>query len=412
MKTIILSLLILIFVQFTTNAQTAIDSFKLVQIETKLKALEEKIFTTDSTYYANNYNVAYEAYFLFDKLSYKTVNFYENIKNDAFLIQLLNVNNPNSLQLRKKILEELQKTIISKVYDLLGKDSTKRKGVFKTIRNIFTSPIAQDVFKLIPFNNTISSIIATVSSIVLPETKSRNVALSNILESTGDIKSIFENSPLQELSKEILPYMEFYDSLNLLNNNFFVVMNIIKSKANELNNFVNTNIPVMQKMTGWSANDGTVEKIKIFDKLYIPVNMIRGNPKFNTAQIVEMQKLYNIANPIIETYTKYLALKNEYDKLFTIIKKDYLKLIDNFKMKNKIFETMLTPLLASLQKIDEPEIVSSALVMASAPVPTQPKYTFAFEKRIADVEETNTKLINKYLENYDKKTEKIKKAIF
>ncbi len=396
MKTIILTLFIVFNITSMLNAQTNFDSIKFQKLVQKIDMLEEKLFISDSTYYAFNYNISYEAYYLFDKLNYIVPDFYKTIKSDVFLTNLLNVNNPNTLDLKKRILEELQNSIIEKVSQVLGKDTAKQKGVIRTIKNIFTSPLAQDLIKYIPFGNTISSILTNVNSIVTPETKERKILTAKFLETTGGIETIFENSIFKDLGKSITPYIEFYDSLNFLNTELVNTTNIIKSKAFELSTFVNNTKFKVQKLTGWNPNDPQLAIAKSFDNTFVPLNNLRNNSKFNSQQIVKLQEFYNLSNPIIDNFVKCLTLKNEYSLKKEKIKQDYIRLLQNYKNKNFIFSSMLSPILAGLQQIEEPEIVSNSLVLSSAPNSIGTNVLTAAEKRIKEIMETNSKIEEKY----------------
>jgi hypothetical protein len=409
MPRIFLFLLFSMVLCFSTKAQT-LDSIRIQRLETKLQQLEEKIFLTDSIQYANQYQVAYESYFLYDQLNYKAADFYKSIKNESFLVALLNINNPNTLELQKRILQEVQQLVENKVTDLLGKDSTKKRGIFKIIRNIIHNPIVQKVAGFIPFTNTISTILSTINGIVDADVDIVQNATRKIIEKTVHIKSIFDNSPLSEIASKIAPYMQFYDSLTYLNNKFSFAMDILKSKAAEMVVFVNDNRAAFINLSGWDAQKTMLARMEIFDNLFLPAKQVRNNARFTATQIAKLQEFYTVAAPISATYTNFLRLKKEYDAKFSDMKKEYTDLLERFQNKNKIFSEVLSNALVSIQKIDQPEVIMMMTPPDALQTMALPKNEK--EKRQQELQMEHLRLLSKYAEPYNAKTEKIKKVLF
>lgn len=354
------------------NAQAIDPQYdeRFKKLEQQLTALQQHIFITDSLTYSRQYQQAQDGYFLFRDLVIGTEDFADDIRNSALLLKLMNLNNPSSMQLRKKIMDEIQGLVENRIDKLLDKDTARKRSFFNIVRNIFNNPIINGAIHAIPIGGPVMNIVSAISSIVAPriQTNTGKVLGTEFVKNINlDLQGLIEASPLKDIADRIMPYLQFYDSLYALNNRIQSEMAFIKDRNEDIRRFAREQSYMLKQLTGWSGDAATNVLTDRFNKKFVYPAMIRNNPLYTPEYKLRMDSMVEIALPAIQYHTRMLQLKLTYEGVFERIKSDYLRIMKNFAGKSSLLKEYLEPSITQLEELDRPAEVLVSMNMGAPP---------------------------------------------
>lgn len=404
-KKLVFTVFILVFAATGISAQLVEPQHedRIKKLEQELVQLQENLFRTDSLYYTRAYNNGMEGLFVFDKLYGEAEQFYSSVAQSSFLLKLMNVNNPSSLELRKRIMGDLQQMIESKIADITGSDTARKRNFFSVLRNIFSNPLIQGVASIVPIGTPVMNILSAISSVVSPRLKVEKNAIGGVKNVTLDIESMLNESPLKDIGNKIMPYLSFYDTLYAMNNDYNREIEYSRNQAIEIRKFVYQQEEQLKLLTGWKAGQPLNLTIGLFNALYISPAELRTKGNDLAAQRLKADSLNETAAMVIHEYNRLKNLKASAATNFYNFKTKYLAVLKIYAGKSALFQQYLEPIITQITDADKinPEVSGANFNI---------KYNFpaASEFQLPLIE----KLFFKYLSKDEGSNDKMKKIIF
>lgn len=397
--------LIFLFISNIVAAQVPDPQYdeRIKKLEQEIVRLEDNMFRADSLYYTKAYNNGLEGLFVFDKLYGESAMFSSSLNQSALLLKLMNVNNPASLELRKRIIADLQQMIESKVGELTGSDTARKRNLFGVIRNIFNNPLVQTAASFIPVGAQVVQVISSISSIVTPKLKIEKNALGAVKNVMLDVENMLSESPLKEIGNKIMPYLNFYDSLFVMNNDFNREMEYLRNEAVNIRNTVYQIIPGMQSLTGWRSGQSLNVLIGQFNVRYTNPVEIRSKLNEMAEQRLKADSLNETATLALQQYQLLNNLKISYEMAFSGFKTKYLAVLRRYAAKNDLLKQYLEPIIAQLAPQDNGNIIVSSPLM---------KFDINLPAATPEQQRKIEMLMFKYRSQNDQEPEEIKKLIF
>ena len=404
-KKLVFTVFILVFAATGISAQLVEPQHedRIKKLEQELVQLQENLFRTDSLYYTRAYNNGMEGLFVFDKLYGEAEQFYSSVAQSSFLLKLMNVNNPSSLELRKRIMGDLQQMIESKIADITGSDTARKRNFFSVLRNIFSNPLVQGVASIVPIGTPVMNILSAISSVVSPRLKVEKNAIGGVKNVTLDIESMLSESPLKDIGNKIMPYFSFYDTLYAMNNDYNREIEYSRNQAIEIRKFVYQQEEQLKLLTGWKAGQPLNLTIGLFNALYINPAELRTKGNDLAAQRLKADSLNETAAMVIHEYNRLINLKASAATAFYNFKTKYLAVLKLYAGKSALFQQYLEPIITQITDADK---INSEVSSANFNI----KYNFpaASEFQLPLIE----KLFFKYLSKDEGSNDKMKKIIF
>lgn len=376
---------------------------RIKKLEQEINRLQDNMFRTDSLYYTKAYNNGLEGMYVFDKLYGEAEAFRASASQSALLLKLMNVNNPAALELRKRIIAELQQMIESKVSELTGSDTARKRNFFGVIRNIFNNPLVQTAASFIPVGAQVAQVISSISSIVTPKIKIEKNGLGAVKNVLLDVESMLNESPLKEIGNKIMPYLNFYDSLFVMNNEFNREMEYIRSEVAGTRKTIAELVPVMRELTGWKAEQPLNVMIAQFNARYTSPAEIRTKLNELPEQRLKADSLNEAANKVLQQYEQLKHLKMDYEWAFSRFRANYLAMLKKYAAKSDLLKQYLDPLIAELTPPENGDVIASAPLM---------KFDINLPAATPEQQKKIELLMFKYRQQYDAETEETKKLIF
>lgn len=397
--------LIFLFISNIVAAQVPDPQYdeRIKKLEQEIVRLQDNIFRTDSLYYTKAYNNGLEGLFVFDKLYGESAMFSSSLNQSALLLKLMNVNNPASLELRKRIIADLQQMIESKVGELAGSDTARKRNLFGVIRNIFNNPLVQTAASFIPVGAQVVQVISSISSIVTPKLKIEKNALGAVKNVMLDVENMLSESPLKEIGNKIMPYLNFYDSLFVMNNDFNREMEYLRNEAVNIRNTVYQIVPGMQTLTGWRNGQSLNVLIGQFNVRYTNPVEIRSKLNEMAEQRLKADSLNETATLVLHQYQLLTNLRVSYEMAFSGFKAKYLAVLRRYAAKNDLLKQYLEPIIAQLAPPDNGNVIVSSPLM---------KFDINLPAATPEQQRKIEILMFKYRSQNDQEPEEIKKLIF
>ncbi|MBL7728037.1 MAG: hypothetical protein JNM68_10140 [Dinghuibacter sp.] len=321
---------------------------RIKKLETELLQLQENIFAADSVHYAKAYATGLEGVFAFDKLYSEAAMFGSNLSQSSFLLKLMNVNNPSSLELRKRILGDLQQMIESKIADISGPDTVRKRNFFTVVRNIFNNPFVQTAAAIVPIATPVMNVLSAVSSVIAPKVKVEKNGLGAVKNVLLDIEGMLNESPLKDIGNRIMPYLSFYDTLQHLNNEFTRDMAYIRNTTIDIQKSVNRFARQYQELLNWKPGELLNLAIGRLNNAYVSPDQLRTKRTEAAAERIKAELLYETAIPVIQELQRLRELRNNYNDAFSSFGKKYLAVLKKYAAENNLFKQYLEPVIAQL----------------------------------------------------------------
>lgn len=321
---------------------------RIKKLETELLQLQENIFAADSVHYTKAYLTGLEGVYAFDKLYTETAMFGSSLSQSSFLVKLMNVNNPSSLELRKRILGDLQQLIESKIADIAGQDTVRKRNFFTVVRNIFSNPFVQTAAAIVPIATPVMNVLSALSSVIAPKIKVEKNGLGAVKNVLLDIEGMLNESPLKDIGNRIMPYLSFYDTLNHLNNEFTRDMAYIRSSAMDIQKSVNRFARQYGELLNWKPGELLNLAIGRLNSAYVSPDQLRTKRAEAAAERIKAEMLYETAIPVIQELQRLRELRNNYNEAFSSFGKKYLAVLKKYAAENNLFKQYLDPVIAQL----------------------------------------------------------------
>lgn len=397
--------LLFVFISGIAAAQAPDPQYddRIKKLEQEIARLQENMFRADSLYYAKAYNNGFEGIYVFSNLYGEAAGFSTSLNQSALLLKLMNVNNPASLELRKRIIADLQQMVESKVGELTGTDTARKRNLFGVIRNIFNNPLVQTAASFVPVGAQVVQVISSVSSIVTPRLKIEKNALGAVKNVMLDVESMLNESPLKEIGNKIMPYLNFYDSLFVMNNEFNREMEYIRNEASGIRKTVFELSLVMRDLTGWKENQSLNLMLGQFNTRYTSPGEIRNKLNEIAEQRLKADSLSEVAEKVFRQYSLLKHLRSEYNGAFARFRTNYLAVLKKYAAKSDLLKQYLDPLIAELTPpVDDGVLVSPLMKMEPLNLPAAS----------AEQQKMMETLMFKYRSQNSNESEETKKLIF
>lgn len=305
------------------NAQSA-DSLRLEQLTRQVETLQNLIVYKDSTIYADTrdklINGFHNSYVLYDKISMRD----REISEQQTSIRLLNLNNPGTSQMINRFGDYMKQLVTSKLSHVINGDSTRKRKIFRTLENIFQNPVIAPIVHSNPISTAISSAYNFISSLVEPRVDIEKGGITNAVKNVKvELVNILESKVLNGLTSDLLPYVRFFDTLYMINNQFTTKLSLIRQRSKALSENFATVWNYYAKL-GITPDQTPVMKQKLFEEKfpevkqnnqpgryaeYLQANSIRDAVRYSD----EVQKAYIRFNELTEDYTTALReFRNQY----------------------------------------------------------------------------------------------------
>jgi hypothetical protein len=408
MNNLRITILLAVFISGMANAQVLdpLHEDRIKKLESDLVQLRENMFQTDSMYYARAYNTGLEGVFAFDKLYSETELFHGTLTQSSLLLKLMNVNNPASFELRKKIMTDLRQMIESKIADITGTDTARKRNFFSVVRNIFNNPLIQSAAAIVPIGAPVMQILSAVSSVVAPRVKVEKNSIGGVKNVLLDIEGMLNESPLRDIANRIMPYLSFYDSLYAMNNDFNREMEFIRNTAGDIRKSVYGHARNLNELIGWKQSESLNLAIGRFNAVYTSPDKLRTQQLDIAKERFKADMLFETAAPVLQEYKRLADLRSAYEYSFSGFEKKYLAVLKKYAAKNNLFKEYLDPVIADLTplqaEVDPNVVVSAPLIMQNSNIPAANGYQ----------EELLQKFYFKYQQNNEGSSGYIKKVIF
>lgn len=342
--------LLFIFISGIAAAQVPDAQYdeRIKKLEQEISRLQENMFRADSLNYAKAYNNGLEGLYVFDRLYAEAAQFGTSLNQSGLLLKLMNVNNPASLELRKRIIADLQQMVETKVGELTGGDTARKRNLFGVIRNIFNNPLVQTAASFVPVGAQVVQVISSISSIVTPKLKIEKNAIGAVKNVMLDVESMLNESPLKEIGNKIMPYLNFYDSLFVMNNEFNRQLEYIRNEASGIRKTVVDLAPAMRDLTGWKKEQTLNLMIGQFNQRFTSPVELRSRLNEIAEQRLKADSLNEVAVKALQQYSQLKNLRMEYEWAFSGFRTKYLAILKKYAEKSDLLKQYLDPMIAEL----------------------------------------------------------------
>lgn len=369
---------IFISLAFISIAGTAqVDSLKLAELSQQLDELKALIVTKDSAEYEKAretlMNGFHNSYILEERLSFRR----KEISDQQYSIRLLNLNNPGTAQMVKQFEDFMKKLVTDKFSNLLKTDSLKKKKVFRVLESIFQNPVLAPVLNSNPISSAISSAYNFISSLVEPKVEITKNGIGLMKDVKVELDNFVDKALLNGLTADLVPYIRFFDTLYVINGQFTTRLNLLKQKSKALCDSYE-DVWLYYKNLGIKPEETPVKKQQLFEKTF-PVVKNNGNITAYAFYLQDEKVKTGLKySREVELYhDKFNELTEEYNTALKDFRDQYIAVLGRYKDKLSLYATSLQE---AYKEMTAEEIVSSPLIIGSAPLENAPVVDPVLEK--------------------------------
>ena len=348
------------FAFITIAGSAQVDSLKLVELSQQLDELKALIVTKDSVEYEKTretlMNGFHNSYLLQERLSFRR----KEISDQQYSIRLLNLNNPGTAQMVKQFEDFMKKLVTDKFSNLLKTDSLKKKKVFRVLESIFQNPVLAPVLNSNPISSAISSAYNFISSLVEPKVDITKNGLGLMKDVKVELDNFVDKALMNGLTADLVPYIRFFDTLYVINNQFTTRLNLLKQKSNALYDSY-ADVWLYYTNLGIKPEETPVKKQQLFDKTF-PV--VKNNGSLSTyafyLQDEKIKKGLQYSHAVELYFNKCNELTEEYNTALKDFRDQYIAVLGRYKDKLSLYAASLQQ---AYKEMTDIEIVSAPLII-------------------------------------------------
>jgi hypothetical protein len=359
------------FLFSTLLAKTqSIDSIKLQQLSAQVEQLTTLIVQKDSLEYENTrellMNGFHNSYMLYERIEFRK----KEISDQQYSIRLLNLNNPGTAQMVKQFEDFMKKLVTDKLSAVLNTDSLKKKKIFRVLENIFQNPIIAPILNSNPISTAISSAFNFISSLVEPKVDVSKTGIGGMVKDVKvQLDNIIDKTLLNGLTADLVPYIRFFDTLYVVNNQFSTRLSLLKQRSKSLSESY-ARLWNYYKDLGIKPGETPVKKQQLFEKTFPAIQT--GGTLSKYAIYLQDEKIktaIRYSNEISLFHDKFNELTEEYNTALRDFKDQYIAVLSRYKDRLSLYATVLQQAYTDLTTVEE---VSAGMIIGNTYIDGSP----------------------------------------
>ena len=348
------TLLIGIFFSVTPLHSQQSDSVKISQLASDLAELRNLLVEKDSLEYLETRKTLFDAFQNSQEL-HMTIGWrHDEIRNQQYSIRLLNVNNPGTAQMVKQFEEFMKRLVTEKFSSILNTDTLRKKKIFRTLENIFQNPIIAPILNSNPISSAISSAFNFISSLVEPKVEVVKSKLTDVVKDVKvDLNNIIDKSLLKELTADLVPYIQFFDTLYIINTQFSTRLSLLRQRSKTL---VDSYKPVWDFYKGLGINTGQTasERLALFNQVY-PLVAYNDDMSRYARNLREDKTRIGLqfSTRALSFNLKVNELTEDYNTAMREFRDQYISVLERYKDRLTLYSTTLQQAYAEFTTMKE-----------------------------------------------------------
>jgi predicted ester cyclase len=322
----VIGLSLLSHMSYSQNQQEEIDNLKeqVAILQKKDFSLRKSINQNDSITFISFRNTIINAVDKSPKLEFDFSKIVSDIEKDELWTDLVNANNPSSDILGASFTDVVTKAAEKHFLNSLPKKSKPR--FMDIVNKIVKNPIVSSILNSNPVTSVVASITNSAS-----EFFSSSVSGRKISKLVVDTENVFDQKKLEEFNKELAPYIEFYDGMILINDNYEKGLKSLQKKYNFLkDDIMNYNLNLLISL-GINLQTSTPISTQANNKFDVTKDIYGLNDYRKVLNDQNIKSGKEIADNYIVYQIQVKNFKDEYNSLLETYLKENVRLLANAK---------------------------------------------------------------------------------
>jgi hypothetical protein len=348
-------------------AQPASESVEVSKLQNQIQALGQMLVSRDSVEYHEKWLQVFDGFYFAVQLPERSASLQQSLGRHAMLADMLNVNNPDTRQLIDQVQQQLFEAVDKQFEQTVGVDSVRRKTLLGRIRDLFVNnPITVPILHSNPVTSAISGAFTWLSGLFEPRISTRKSGSGNkerISDVRLDLMPLLNSQFLAGIRAKVEPYYRFFDTLQVVNQQFVLNLTMLKDKAKSLQELVQQQAGLLKAKHQLTSS---MNPSQISVRLYAAYPKELNGAATDRYQSWLMQPAFRedakLAAHLAEYQQVYNALVREINQAFSRFQQQYLDVLTRYQGKLPLMQEKIDMHIRKLREQPNTEVIANQQV--------------------------------------------------